>query len=153
MIKKLSIGTQIYLTKKNSKSLCIQPGKTLINDSLYVKYDVRADGQTIVPKGTRVVGDWVTESCPVVAAQLQLTQIFLQADGQKIMADSDLFESLVGYNANEINCSDYFYKSQYQAVSNVIRKIANFGTTTKTLSGDRPNTIYLKFPHKKLLSL
>ena len=152
MIKKISAGTQFYLMKKNSKPLCIQPDKTLINDNLYVKYDVKVDGQIIIPRGTRVVGDWVTESRPTIAAQLQLTQIYLQADGQKIMADSDLYESLTDYNFKEINDADYIYKQkQHQSTSNITRRIVNFDSKTKTLFDNQRNVIYIEIPTSEII--
>ena len=89
MVIKLSAGTRIYLTKKKHHTLYIQPDKTLVNDNLYVAYDVRVNGETVIPKGTRVVGDWVTESIPSIAAQLQIKKIYLQGSGQDINADSE----------------------------------------------------------------
>ncbi len=147
MIKKIPKGGQIYLTKKNPKPLCIQPDKTLINDSLYVKYDVKIDGLLIIPKDTRVVGDWVTESYPVIAAQLQLKQIYLDADGQKIMADSEVYDKLTDFNEKEINNVAYLYKpNQFQSRSKIVRRIVNFNNKTRTLLDNQRNSIYLEIP-------
>ncbi|XWV24633.1 hypothetical protein QJ856_gp1151 [Tupanvirus deep ocean] len=151
VIKKIPAGTRIYLTKKNNHTLYIQPDKTLVNDNLYVAYDVRIDGETIIPKGTRVQGDWVTESTPTIAAQLQITKIFLQSSGQPITADSDVVEAISEYNNNEVNNASYLYKTmQYRATSNITRRIVNFYCKIKTLLDDRRDTIYLEIYTKEI---
>lgn len=151
VIKKIPAGTRIYLTKKYNPVLCIQPDKTLVNDNLYVAYDVRIDGQTVIPMGTRVIGDWVTESSPSIAAQLQLTKIYLYGSGQQITADSDVIEAITEYNNCEVNNAGYLYKlNQYRATSNITRRIAKFHCKIKTLLDDNRNTIYLEIYTKEI---
>jgi len=151
VIKKIPAGTRIYLTKPYNHTLYIQPDKTLVNDNLYVAYDVRVDGQTVIPKGTRVQGDWVTESNPTIAAQLQLTRIYLQGAGQQITADSDVIEAVSEYNNNEINNASYLYKTlQYRATSNITRRIVNFYCKVKTLLDDHRDTLYLEIYTKEI---
>jgi hypothetical protein len=151
VIKKIPAGTRIYLTKKYNPVLYIQPDKTLVNDNLYVAYDVKIDGQTVIPKGTRVVGDWVTESSPSIAAQLQLTRIFLSGSGQEIKADSDVIEAVSEYNDREVNNAGYLYKlNQYRATSNITRRIAKFQCKIKTLLDDNRNTIYVEIYTKEI---
>jgi hypothetical protein len=83
-------GTHIYLTRKPNHLFYIKPDKSLLNDSLYVLYDVRVDGVTLIPRGTRVCGDWVTESFPNVAAQFQMNRIYLVGNGQLISLQRNL---------------------------------------------------------------
>lgn len=145
VIKKIPAGTRIYLTKRQSHTLYIQPDKILTNDNLYVAYDVRIGGVTIIPKGTRVVGDWITESIPAIAAQLQLTRIFLQGSGQEISADSDVIEAVADYNINEVNNANFLYKiNQYKSTSNIVRRIANVHCQIKTLPDNNRNLLYLE---------
>lgn len=151
VIKKIPAGTRIYLTKKNSFPLYIRPGKTLINDSLYVMYDVRIEGQLIIPKGTRVLGDWVTESSPCIAAQLQVKRIYLDCEGQDISADSDVIESTTCYNCREVNGTCHLYKqNQYRAESNIVRRIAKIPCQPKVLFDDNRDTIYLEIFTKEI---
>lgn len=90
---KIPAGTRIYLTK-NIYSFNIQPGHLFLNDNLYVAYDVKINGVVIIPKNTRVVGDWITEFHPSIVAQLQLSRIFLYGSGQPISADSNVIEAV-----------------------------------------------------------
>jgi hypothetical protein len=151
VIKKIPAGTRIYLTKKLPHELYIQPDKTLVNDNLFVAYDFRIDGETLIPKGTRVVGDWVTESNPSIAAQLQLTRIFLQGSGQQISADSDVIEAVCDYNNREVNNAGYLIKQyQYRASSNITRRIARTQCKVKTLLDDNRNTLYLEIMTKEI---
>lgn len=145
IIKKIPAGTRIYLTKKNKFSLYIQPNKTITNDNLYVAYDVRVDGVTVIPKGTRVTGDWVTESMPGLAAQLQINWIFLSGSGQEIHADSEIIGCLTNYNGREVGRTPYFYKNkEYKSSGNITRRIAKVGLHHKTLMDNNLDTIYLE---------
>ena len=151
MIRKIPAGTRIYLMKKKQLPLSIQPDKTLANDSLYVAYDVRVAGQTVIPKGTRVSGDWVTESIPTIAAQLQIKTIYLRGSGQPFYADSDVIEATTEYNNCEINNAPYLYKQlQYQASSNITRRIVDVQCKVKTLLDDNRNSIYLEILTKEI---
>lgn len=145
MIKKIPAGTRIYLKKRRPHKLCIQPDKTLMNDNLYVAYDVRINGTTVIPKGTRIVGDWVTESSPTLAAQLQLSRIYLKGSGQPIMADSDVIESISDYNGREVSNAGYLYKqNQYRSTSGIVRRIANLNSSPRCLLDNHKDTLYLE---------
>ncbi len=151
MVIKIPAGTRIYLTKKKPHALYIQPDKTLVNDNLYVAYDVRIGCHTIIPKGTRVLGDWVTESRPSIAAQLQIKKIFLQGAGQDISADSDVIEAITEYNNKEVNNAGYLYKTnQYGSVSGITRRVAKFHCKIKTLLDNNRDTIYLEIFTKEI---
>ena len=98
----------------------------MINDDLYVAYDVRINGELIIPKGTRVQGDWVTETNPNFAAQLQINNIYLQQSGQRFNADSDVINTYNIYNDDELNANGYVYKTRnYKAKSNLARRIVD----------------------------
>lgn len=151
MIRKLPAGTRIYLTKKYHHPLYIRPDHTLGNDTLYVAYDVRSNGVTVIPRGTRVKGDWVTESRPVPVAQLQLTRIFLNPVGQEISADSEVIEDLSGYNRGEVDNVSHLYKiNQYRSTSNLIRRIVDVNYYVKTLLDEDINTPYLEIYTKEI---
>lgn len=145
VIKKLSAGTRIYLKKKIPHALYIQPDQVLKNDNLYVAYDVRSNGTTIIPKGTRVIGNWITESKPTIAAQLQITRIYLCGSGQQISADSDVIEATSDYNKKEVNNACHLYKqNQYLATSNITRRIVNSQCKISTLLDNDLDTLYLE---------
>jgi hypothetical protein len=151
IIKKIPEGTRIYLTKKKPYILYIQPDKTLINDNLYVAYDVRIDGRTIIPKGTRVVGDWVTESFPSIAAQLQVSRIYLQGAERQFIADSDIIETVSNYNNSEVSNANYFHKkNNYASTSNINRRIANVKCCVRTLLDNNPDTPYLEIDTQEI---
>jgi hypothetical protein len=151
VVNKIPAGTRIYLTKKRSHILYIQPDKVLQDDILYVAYDVKINGQLIIPKGTRVIGDWITESYPSVAAQLQITKIYLNGSEHEISADSDVFEAVSYYNNQEINNMNYLYKQgQYRSTSNIIRRIVKIGHYAKTLFDNKRNSLYLEIYTKEI---
>jgi hypothetical protein len=151
LVKKLPVGTRLYLTKPKNKELYIQPNKTLVNDNLVVAYDVRNNGEIIIPKGTRVLGDWVTESYPTVAAQLQLTKIFLDGIMQPIAADSDVIEAITTYNNEEVNNASYLYKlNQLKMQSGTTRRITNVQCNVKGLKDNHLDTIYLEILTKEI---
>ena len=151
VIKKLDAGTRIYLTKPKQHPLYIQPDKVIENDNLYVAYDVRQDGQTVIPRGTRVVGNWITESKPILAAQLQLSQIYLQNLGQGIYADSNVIRTTTDYNKNEVGNACYLSKiAEYQSPANIKRSIVNANCKIKILSDKNPNSVYLKIDTREI---
>ncbi len=150
-IKKIPTGTRIYLTKKKQFPLYLQPDKTLVNDNLYVAYDVRINGQTVIPKGTRVTGDWVAESTPTLGAQFQANCIYLDRNGQQFFADSDVVETTTEYNSDEIKNAGYLYKqNQYLSTSNIYRRIVNVNCRTSTLLDDNHNSVYLEVFTKEI---
>ena len=129
----------------------IQPNRVLINDSLYVAYDVKVYGDVVIPRGTRVLGNWVTESKPSIAAQLQLTKIFLDAQGEPISADSDVFECLDDYNNDEVENANYLYQqNKYLSTANIVRRIVKFNCKVKTLSDNDRDTLYIEILTKEI---
>lgn len=151
IIKIIPTGTRIYLTKKKPFKLYIKPDKTLLDDNLYVAYDVKLDGCVAIPKGTRVTGNWITESSPSIAAQLQLTRIFLDGYGQQICADSDVIEAISDYNGSEVCHVNSLYKqNQYRSPANVVRRIVDLGCSVKTLLDNNLDTIYLEIFTKEI---
>lgn len=150
-IKKIPTGTRIYLTKKKQFPLYLQPDKTLVNDNLYVAYDYRINGQTVIPKGTRVTGDWVAESTPGIGAQFQTNCIYLDRNGQPFFADSDVIEATTEYNNDEVNNAGFLYKqNHYLAKSNIYRRIVNVNCKAKTLLDDNRNSTYLEILTKEI---
>ena len=151
MIKKIPAGTRIFLTKKQKDPLYIRPDTTLQNDNLYVAYDVRVNGVTVIPKGTRVVGDWVTESNPTIAAQLQIKRIFLERSGQDLSADSDVIEAITLYNKEEINNANNLTRiARYRSTANVMRRIVDVNCCITTLFDTKLNSIYLEIFTKEI---
>ena len=150
VVKRIPAGTRFFLTKRLKSNLAIQPGKTIINDSLYVAYDIRVDGFTIIPKGTRIIGNWVTDKCPM-AAQLQVTKVYLYGSGQELYADSDVYETCTEFNRREIDNSPYVLElNQYKSQSNLVRRVAKFQHRTKMLTDERLNSAYISINTKEI---
>lgn len=148
---KIPIGTRMYLRKRRPFKLYIQPDKNILNDSLYVAYDVRIDGITVIPRGTRVLGSWITESCPCIAAQFQVDRIYLKGSGQITTADSDLFEGITEYNANEICNAPYLYKiMDYYSPANILRRIVKASCQVQVLYDRHLNTPYIEITTKEI---
>lgn len=144
--------TKIYLTREPPHEIFLKPDTTLANDSLYVLYDIRLpDGTPIIPRGTRAIGDWVTESSPTISAQLQLTKICLNGESITISADSDVFESLIEYNNTEVNNSNVVQQVLfYQSTANIERRIVKFPCQIRVLLDERLNTEYIQIFAKEV---
>lgn len=152
MLKIIPAGTRIYLTKKRSNHvLCIQPDTIILDDTLYVKYDVKVGGRVVIPKSTRVCGNWITESVPCIAAQLQVTKIYLQGSGQAINADSDTYERVSDYNSGEINDVGYMYRqNHYKSSSGIPRRIARYGNVHHPLVDNNRYSSYIEIDTREI---
>lgn len=147
----IPIGTKIYLTREPPYELFIRPDTSLINDTLYVAYDVRLNGVTIIPRGTRVLGDWITETNPSIIAQLQLTRICMNGTSYFISADSPVFDALSQYNATEVNNTNYLTQiMSYNSVANIQRRIVKFPCQVKVLLDENLNTQYIEIYAKEI---
>lgn len=120
-ITNLNAGTWIYLKKKSGHEIYIQPGNIVYNDNLYVAYDVKCRGHVVIPKDTRVIGNWITQ-CDPIEAQLQVTRMYLHGSGQEFCADSDVIQ------ATDIINDDSCYIREvhdYKSPSGITRKLTN----------------------------
>jgi hypothetical protein len=154
VILKISAGTRIYLTKKKPYDFYMLPDRILENDILHVAYDVRVNGSTVIPKGTRVSGNWVTESNPTIAAQLQITRIYLHnIEGEPLYADSSVIEMVTRYNTYEIGDTSHLYTiKKYRSTSNIDRRIASFNNRVRALrdSGNKLNSLFVEISTKEI---
>lgn len=145
-------GTRIYLTKEPAHLLRIRPDHVLLNDIFCVAYDVRINGCTIIPKGTKVAGDWVTESSPIIAAQLQVCKIFLCGGiGQDFLADSVPYQFVGLHNAAEVDGASYVYElMNYVSSANLTRRIVRTQCRTRILMDNALDTVYIEVPTKEI---
>lgn len=114
---------RFFLSNKNKTKLFIKPDKILLNNKLYVIYDCLINGHVIIPKGSTVIGDWITENDPP-SAQLQLTKIFINGLEYSISAFSTVFEKII-YGINFLEGDekkDFLYKKNniFSALHNTL---------------------------------
>lgn len=130
-------GTRIYLTKNTCSAdytIWIKPDNTLLNDDLFLAYDVKIGSVTALFKGTRVRGNWVTESQPVVAAQFQSQKIYLDATGQDFFADSTPIQKVTLVNPAEVGGATVVFKDGvFRSPSNIPRRIVTVRNKTYVL--------------------
>lgn len=161
-------GTRIYLTKRrpctfndgynslNNKSnysdiFYIQPNTNLLNDSLYVAYDVKINGIIVIPRGSKVIGNWITGPYPIINAQLQLTQIIINGYLLNINANSEIIVGISCYNNCETNNAANLYRLRdYHSPSNIVRRVVNTNCRIKALTDVNLNTPYLEIYVKEL---
>jgi hypothetical protein len=132
-------GTRIYLTKLQGPnySLFIRPDTSLFNDNLYVAYDVKIGTVTAIRKGTRVSGNWITESTPIVSAQFQSNKIYFNGTGQDFFADSDPVQTVTVVNPAEVDNANAFFKdADYRSTANITRRIVTVRCRTYPLPDD-----------------
>jgi hypothetical protein len=148
---KVPIGTRIYLTRPRPHNFYIQPDTILLDEFMFVSYDVRIDGRTVIPRGTIIVGDWITESDPCFAAQFQATKIIFRNFGKRISADSEIIESVSAYNNCEVYNSRYLYKTlDYISVANIRRRVVDVQCDVKCLPDHRIDSLYLEICTKEI---
>lgn len=151
MTIKISAGTKIYLKKKYPFKLYIKPTKNLFNDSLFVAYDVKNEDKIIIPKDTIVIGNWITETLPTMAAQFQINYVCLDNNKIPIVADSNLYECISAYNQCEIRNAPYLYKiMDFKSPSNLVRRIVKANCQVKILFDDNLNSFYIEIPTKEI---
>lgn len=129
-------GTRIYLTKNKGPnySLYIKPGTILREDNMYIAHDVKVGPITAIYKGTRVSGDWVTETTPSLVAQFQINKIYFNSIGQDFFADSDPISTTTIINPIEIdNATTVFKYADYHSVANITRRIVTVRCKTYSL--------------------
>jgi hypothetical protein len=145
------IGTRLYLTKRKDPSyaLYIKPDRVVPNEELFVAYDVKIGTITAIPKGTRVIGNWITESTPVLAAQFQAHTIFLTNKGLEFHADSVPIQTITIVDPAEVGDATLIIKeADYISPARVLRRIVTVRCRTFALlddisPADIPNGTYL----------
>lgn len=152
MIDKIPAGTRIYLAKKNRCYMSIKPDMVITDVTLYVIYDVRINGQTVIPRGTRVSGDWVSESLPTIAAQLQINKIHFPTGTMDFFADSDVYESVTFYKNSEIGENTYNLSGigNKPITTNTFRRIVDIDCKIGILQDANPSTIYIEIPTSEI---
>lgn len=148
IIKKIPAGTNIYVSKQNISLIHIQPGQKILSDSLYVKYDVKVDGYTVIPKGTRIEVNWISEIKPQVAVQIQTTKIFLQGSGQEIVAHSEVMSDTTELDSIELENSPYIL--EYDCKFKCNNSLMKFNCSKKRLQRNRHNSLYLTINAKEI---
>jgi len=144
-------GTRMYITSSRPHNIYIQPDTTLIDEVMHVRYDVRIDGQTVIPRGAIIIGDWVTESIPSIAAQFQSKQIQYANIVKDIRADSEVIEAITEYNHGEVNNASHLRKTlDYISVANIRRRVINFQCKVRILTDYILNSVYLEIFTKEL---
>lgn len=133
--------TQIYLTKINpGHELSIKLDTNLLDDTLHTLYDVKVGTNIVIPRGSKVKGNWISETVPVIAVQLQLTSICIDGGWVPIMADSEIFRSTTLYNINEVhNANNIRRLLTFKSTANIIRRVVDVRCQTKVL----PDTLLL----------
>ena len=144
----LPAGTRFYLTKYANKIMSLAPDDAILSQNMFVAYDVRMGGSTIIPKGTRVVGDWITESAtegvPMSTAQFQAHEIYLQRSAQEILADSDVFQDNTYYNRDELEGSVVVYQcAPVRTRCQIPRRSIQCNCKIKILEDKTPDSQYI----------
>jgi len=127
--------------------LALRVDKNFLGDILYVLYDVKVGARVVIPKGTAVLGDWITESYPCVAAQLQVTDIFFDGIRFPVAADSEIYRNLTLYGRHDVhNANHVDGLITYRSTANICRRIVNVRCRTKVLFDDerRDQLLYLR---------
>lgn len=136
-------GTRIYLSKNTcnqSYAIWIKPDNTLLNDDLFVSYDVKVGAVTAIRKGTRVRGNWVTESLPIVAAQFQAQKIYPDVNGLDFFADSTPIQKVTLVNPVEVGGATVVFKEgEFRSPSNVPKRIVQVRNKTIILEDNLSN--------------
>jgi hypothetical protein len=150
-ISKISADTRLYLTRRPAVKMYIRPDKNIPDNNLYLLYDLRVNGVLVIPNGTRFSGTWITENDPEIAAQLQLDTIYLTAEGQDFIGDSDIFNTITAYTSTEIGDADViFQKMQKKTASNLVRRHVNYDNKNIILTDNNCDAIFIEIPSAEI---
>ena len=138
---RIPTNTKMYLTNKNKNNLYVKQNTTLININLYVAYDLKINGITIIPKGTRVLGDWITSNI----AQFIVHKIFLKGNGQIMSAESDYYNKLINYDQNV----SHFYKSR-NLIANKNQRIMKYNYLNQFQFDSQITTNYVEIDQTEI---
>jgi hypothetical protein len=145
MSRTILSGTRIYLTRTHPTApytdiddvLALRVDRNFLGDILYVLYDVKVGTLVVIPKGTAVMGDWITESSPCIAAQLQITDIFLDGLRFPVVADSEIYHQKTSYGYYDVHNANHVEGLlTYRSTANICRRIVNVRCRTKILADD-----------------
>lgn len=161
MSRTILAGTRIYLTRTHPNIqytdlgdlLALRIDKNFLKDILYVLYDVKVGTLVVIPKGTAVMGDWITESSPHVAAQLQITDIFLDRLRFPVDADSEIYHHKGLYGACDVrNVNHVQGLLTYRSTANILRRIAKVRCRTQILEDDflDDQLLYINVPTNEI---
>lgn len=115
------VGTRIYLTKRTNFNFVMPLDTAIIDDVFFVAYDIKINGIVIIPRGTRVWGDWVSEIDGDVNVQLQLSKIYLGGIPRAICADSEVISAAIAVPPIEPVSPSIAALLNKQAVTNLYR--------------------------------
>lgn len=140
-------GSRIFVTSENNYYLEMKPNNTLCDYAIYLKYDYKIDGRTILPKGTRLDGYWISESVPEPSIQFQASKLYLYDECYDIEADSEVYDKIVMFDNREVENAIFFYKTgTYRSSSNLIRTESIIDCKKKLLYTQNQNSLYLEVP-------
>jgi hypothetical protein len=91
----------------------------------------------VIPRGTIVIGDWITETMPFIAAQLQINKIVIGGEEFDFLADSEFFCTMTKYNRSEVHNANVVQGIlTYLSTANVPRRIVNTRCQTTVLADE-----------------
>lgn len=146
------IGTELYLKRDLSYTLYLKPDVTLKAQPFIVKYDCRINGITVVPRGTQVVGEWISLSVPSTKAYLKLTLICDSGSYRPISAVSGEYTNVALFNSIEVNNVSHLYNIMTEKSSaNKIRRIVEISCQTKILVDRNVDSPYIEIPTNEIV--
>lgn len=147
-IKSVQAGSQIYVRRNNAEALYIQPGKEIIDDNLYVLYDVKVNGIIIIPRGTRIVGDWITTKNGII---FSAKKIFIEGIYQDLEAESYIYDNVVNFDSAEVRNAPYLELQKiYKSLANISRRFVVSRCKNKILFDNFAQTPYIEIPNKEI---
>jgi len=144
--------TKIYLRRDQPYTLYLKPDVNLQNQQLIVKYDYRLNGVTLIPRGSKVICEWLSESEPFVSAHLSLNSICLNGALIDISAVSGDYQNVSYFNDAEVSNAPFLYNIMTEkSVSNKTRRIVEVNCRTKILYDRDVNTPYIEIPTNEIV--
>lgn len=91
-------GTNIYLRKLRGSTFTVKPDTDILDDDFLVAYDVRINGETVIPRGTKMMGNWINTTTPTVTIELQITKVHYDNMWLPFHAASDVIYAIAKPN-------------------------------------------------------
>lgn len=144
-------GKTFYLKKEPPYVLCLKPDITLENQTYIVKYDCNINGVTIIPRGTKIIGNWITQSTPSISAYFDVKLICQNNTLTSINAISRYYNDITQFNDIEVYNADYFLLVLNEtSQSNLVRRGIQVNCREKILNDNNLNSTYITVPTNEI---
>jgi len=137
-------GTALYVSRCTPYPIYLLPETVYPQDVLYLAYDLRHQGEVVLPRGTQMTGTWIAEQAPELSAQLQIISLSLRDREYPCFADSDVFLEKTQLNGAEVEYVPFLEEKIQGRKGPARRRVVRYRNQDYALMDNHLDTIYLR---------